>query len=156
MKISIIVAMAENRAIGKDNQLLWHISDDLKRFKKITMGHPILMGRKTYESIGRVLPGRENIIISRQEEFKVEGATVCHAPEDALNACNDAEEVFIIGGAEIYQMFLDRADRIYLSLIHQSYPDADTFFPDYNRDEFQEITYKEHEGDYSVILLERK
>ena len=156
MKISIIVAMAENRAIGKDNQLLWHNSADLKRFKKITMGHPIIMGRKTFESIGKVLPGRQNIIITNQKDYQVEGGSVCHNAEAALQCCDNAEEVFIIGGAQIYQMFLPLADRIYLTLIHQAYPDADTFFPEFDEDDFQEISHERHEGNYSYLVLNRK
>jgi len=156
MKISIIVAMAENRAIGKDNQLLWHISADLKRFKKITMGHPIIMGRKTFESIGKVLPGRQNIIITNQKDYPVEGGSVCHNAEAALQCCDNAEEVFIIGGAQIYQMFLTRTDRIYLTLIHQTYPDADTFFPEYNAENFQQVSCVENEENYSYRILDRK
>lgn len=157
MKISIIVAMAENHAIGKDNQLLWHIPEDLQRFKKITMGHPIIMGRKTFESIGKVLPGRRNIIITRQKDYQVEGATVCHNPEEALKACLDAEEVFIIGGTEIYQMFLPRVDRIYLTQIHESYLDADTFFPDFKQSDFIETKRRDvaEPISYSLIIFKR-
>jgi len=157
MKISIIVAMAENRAIGKDNQLLWHISADLKRFKKITMGHPIIMGRKTFESIGKVLPGRQNIIITRKEEYQVDGGSVCHNPEAALKCCADAEEAFIIGGAEIYRLFLPRTDRIYLTLIHQTYPDADTFFPKFEQADFSETERTDIAEPlcHSFIVLER-
>ncbi len=155
MKISLIVAMAEDRAIGRDNQLLWHISDDLKRFKKITLGHPIIMGRKTFESIGKVLPGRQNIIITRNDEYDIEGGTVCHDSQSVLQCCASEQEIFIIGGAQIYEMFLPLADRIYLTRVHQKYPDADVFFPEFGNNEFREISCEEHEG-YSYLLLERK
>lgn len=155
MRISLIVAMAEDRAIGRDNQLLWHISDDLKRFKKITMGHPIIMGRKTYESIGKPLPGRQNIIITRNPDFAVEGATVCHNAESALASCQSNEEVFVIGGAQIYQAFLPLAHRIYLTQVHATYPDADVFFPELAPTEFQK-QFCEYRGEkYSYLLLER-
>ena len=158
MKISIIVAMAENRAIGKDNQLLWHISADLKRFKKITMGHPIIMGRKTFESIGKVLPGRQNIIISRRKDYQAAGATICHNPEEALKCCDRAEEVFVIGGAEIYQTFFPRADRIYLTQIHETYSEADTFFPEFVRADFIETERVDvtEPINHSFIVLDRR
>ena len=93
--------MGENREIGKDNQLLWHLSEDLKRFKQLTMDHPIIMGRKTHESIGRILPGRKNIVITRQEDYQAPGAHLCYNIEDALKQCDGAEQAFIIGGAAI-------------------------------------------------------
>lgn len=128
MIISIIVAMDDKGGIGKDGKLPWHIPEDLKRFKELTMGHPIIMGRKTHESIGRVLPGRSNIIITRDPDYRVEGATVCHSPEAALQLCDENDEVFIIGGAEVYEQFLHITDKIYVTQIHKRYP-ADTYFP---------------------------
>jgi dihydrofolate reductase len=156
MKISVIVAMGEDRAIGQDNQLLWHHSEDLKRFKAITMGHPIIMGRKTFESIGKVLPGRQNIIITRQKSYQVNGAAVCHDINATLRCCDRCKEVFIIGGAQIYQEFMARVNRIYLTLIHRTYPDADTFFPEFNKDDFQETSREKPEENYSYIMLDRK
>ncbi len=103
MRLSLIVAMSRNRVIGRDNTLPWHLPGDLPRFKAITMGHPIIMGRRNYESIGRVLPGRANIIITRQRDYHVDGATVCHSFDDALTHCAPSDEAFVIGGAEIYR-----------------------------------------------------
>ena len=158
MKVSIIVAMSENRVIGENNQIPWRISSDLKLFKRITMGHPIIMGRKTFESIGRILPGREHFIISRQTTYQVAGATVVSSIEQALELCrNKTDEAFIIGGAEIYRQTLAQADRIYLTQIHKVVS-GDTFFPDFSRDAFREKSKEdlsEGEWSYSVSLLER-
>src|SRR5690242_6914236 len=112
MKISLVVAMSENRVIGVDNHLPWHIPEDLKRFKKITSGHPIIMGRKTFESIGKPLPNRTNIIISRNKDYRAEGTITCHSLADAIHWASQApgnEEIFIIGGGEIFQQALPRA-----------------------------------------------
>ncbi|MFI3119729.1 MAG: dihydrofolate reductase, partial [Methylococcaceae bacterium] len=119
MKISLIVAMASNRAIGLNNQIPWHLSADLKKFKKITMGAPILMGRKTYESIGRPLPGRSNIIISRNPEYRQAGCLVFNDIEQALESCRDHAEVFVIGGSDFYRSMLAVADTLYLTQIHR-------------------------------------
>lgn len=158
MIVSIIVAMDEKGGIGEDGKLPWHISDDLKRFKRLTMGHPIIMGRKTHESIGKVLPGRKNVIITRRQDYQVEGAVICHSPEDALRACAGAEQVFITGGAEIYQLFLPLTNRIYLTRVHQTFPDIDTFFPDWNPALFKEIEREDASGDitYSLVTLEQR
>src|SRR3990172_4917330 len=119
MRLSLIVAMAENRVIGRDNALPWRLPGDLPRFKRITMGRPIIMGRRNHESIGRVLPGRTNIIITRQRDYRVDGAVVCHSFDEAIERCGDADEAFVIGGAEIYRIALPRVDRMYMTLIHQ-------------------------------------
>lgn len=119
--ISFIVAMSENGVIGVDNHLPWNIPEDLKRFKKVTTGHPILMGRKTFESIGKPLPNRTNIIISRNKEYRAEGTVTCTSIEEALEWANKApgsEEIFVIGGAEIFKMALPMAKRIYLTIVH--------------------------------------
>ncbi len=129
MKISIVVAHAANNVIGKDGGLPWHLSEDLKRFKAITMGKPIIMGRRTCESIGRALPGRQNIVISRQSAFKAEGCDVVSCPADALQIAADATEVMVIGGGHIYAQFLCRTDRIYRTLIEAEIA-GDTFFPE--------------------------
>ena len=130
MRLSICVAMAENRVIGKDNKMPWHLSADLRYFKKITMGKPILMGRKTYESIGRPLPGRQNIIISRNPDYQQLGCEVYHSIDSAIDACSGKEELMIIGGASFYQAMLPKASYLYLTRIHKTF-DGDTFFPEF-------------------------
>jgi len=158
IRISAIVAMSLNRVIGKNNQLPWKISEDLKRFKTITTGHPIVMGRKTFESIGRVLPHRENIIISRQMGYRVEGAQVVQSLEGALELCKGkTDEVFIIGGAEIYRLALSQTDRLYLTLIHQEI-EGDAFFPEFARSEFTEVSREDHQDPipYSFLVLDRR
>ncbi|RPH29378.1 MAG: dihydrofolate reductase [Bacteroidales bacterium] len=135
MTISIIVAVAENNAIGYDNHLLWHISEDLKRFKNLTIGHHIIMGRKTYESVGKPLPGRINIVISRQESYSVEGGLIAKSLEEALELAKQDSEVFIIGGAEIYKQALPITDKIYLTRVHAGLV-GDAFFPELNLSEW--------------------
>ncbi len=139
--INIIVAVAENGIIGGDNQLLWHISEDLKHFKKITSGHPVVMGRKTFESLGRPLPNRQNIVITRSD-IEIEGCTVVHSLEEALSLFTPADKVFIIGGAQIYREALSLADRFYLTRVHKEY-EGDTYFPEWDEKEWQMID-KEH------------
>lgn len=131
MKISLVVAMSQNRVIGKNNRLPWHLPEDLKRFRAITLNKPVVMGRKTFDSIGRILPQRENIIVSRQVSLEIPGARVFASLEQALDDCEKKEtpEVMIIGGGEIYRLAFEKADRIYLTLIHQSL-EGDAFFPD--------------------------
>ncbi|HOC35935.1 MAG TPA: dihydrofolate reductase [Tenuifilaceae bacterium] len=138
MVISIVVATSENRVIGKNNQLLWHISEDLKRFKKLTTGHTVIMGRKTFESIGQPLPNRHNIVISRSEGLKFEGCTAAKSLADALEIASTDEEVFIIGGGEVYRQALPLAERIYLTLVHANY-EGDTFFPALNPNEWKVV-----------------
>lgn len=142
--ISIIVAIAENYAIGKDNKLLCHISDDLKRFKKITTGHTIIMGKNTYESLpNKPLPNRRNIVISDNRNDKYNGCEMAYSIEETLEKCSIEDENFIIGGASIYKQFLQYADRLYVTKIHKGF-DADTFFPLINFNEWQ---LSEKEGD---------
>ena len=162
MSISIIVATAEDHAIGKDNQLLWHLPADLKHFKNLTSGHPILMGRKTYDSIGRPLPKRSNIVISRNPDLEIEGCLVFSSIEKGLEEAKTInEDVFIIGGAELYKMALPLTDKIYLTLVHEKF-EADTFFPEIKEDEWLEESREKHESDeknphaYSFITLSRK
>lgn len=127
--LSLIVAMSQNRVIGKNNQLPWHLSEDLRRFKQITMGHPIVMGRKTFDSIGKPLPGRENIVITRDKNFREENVTVMHSVEDFLKwAAKQSREIFVIGGAEIFRLVLPHAQKIYLTLIEKDF-DGDVFLP---------------------------
>lgn len=130
MIISMIAAMANNRVIGKDNDMPWHLPADLKHFKAVTMGKPVIMGRRTYESIGRLLPGRNNIIITRNPDYCVEGALMADTPAKALELAGNVEEVMIIGGGKIYSDFLPRAERLYLTHIDLDV-DGDTQFPDY-------------------------
>lgn len=139
MTLSIIVAMTKDRVIGKDNQLPWHLSEDLKRFKKITMGHPIIMGRKTYDSIGRSLPGRENIVITRNPSYQAEGVTVVHSLDEAIARRSAEEELFVIGGAKIYQVAFPLVNRMYITFIEKPF-EGDTFFPEF-----------ELEKDFTVI-----
>jgi dihydrofolate reductase len=135
--ISFVVAMDENRAIGKDNTLPWHLPADLQYFKKVTMGKPIVMGRKTYESIGKPLPGRENIVVTRHLEYNAEGTTIVHSIDEVLK--KEAEEICVIGGTEIFKMFLPVADRLYITEIHDTF-DADTFFPKLNEEVWTEVS----------------
>ena len=129
MKISLIVAMAENSVIGANNQMPWHLPADLKHFKHITLGKPILMGRKTHESIGKALPGRHNIVLSRDPSFNAKGCTTVHSTETALKAAAiDSGELMVIGGAALYRDFLPDAQSLYMTLIHQQF-EGDTYFP---------------------------
>lgn len=132
---SIIVAVAENDVIGYDNHLLWHISEDLKRFKSLTLGHHIIMGRKTFESIGKPLPGRISVIISRQENLKIEGCIVVNSLDEAFEVAKNDSEAFIIGGGEIYKQALPIVDKIYLTRVHAGFA-GDTFFPELNLSEW--------------------
>ncbi|EPP5328256.1 type 3 dihydrofolate reductase [Vibrio alginolyticus] len=140
MIISMIAAMADNRIIGKDNQMPWHLPADFAWFKRCTMGKPVIMGRKTYESIGRPLPGRLNIVISRDETLKIEGVTTVTSIEQALDVAGDVEEVMIIGGGAIYASCLPMVNKLYVTHIEAAI-DGDTQFPDWG-DEFKE-TYSE-------------
>ena len=159
MPISMIVAMAENRVIGKNNPLPWHLPADLKHFKSITMSKPIVMGRKTYESIGRPLPGRTNIILTRNLNFNVPECEVFSSPEKLL-ATYAAEEIIIIGGANIYSLFLPQANRLYLTRVH-THVDGDTFFPPIDEKEWHEVSREDFAPDgknnysYSFVVLER-
>ncbi len=135
--VSVIVAVAENGVIGSDNQLLWHISEDLKNFKRITSGHPVVMGRKTYESLGRPLPNRENVVITRSD-IEIEGCRVVHSLQEALGLFSPADKVFIIGGAQIYTEAMPLADRLYITRVHKAY-EGDTSFPEWSLDEWQMV-----------------
>lgn len=159
-QISIVVAISENNAIGKDNQLLWHLPADLKHFKNITTGHTIIMGRKTYDSIGKPLPNRRNIIITRQKDLNLEGVEVVNSLEEALSLSKDEEEVFIIGGAEIYKQSVAVSHRIYLTRVHQEF-EADAFFPELDNESWKEVEKVDHLPDeknkfaYTFSTLER-
>jgi dihydrofolate reductase len=137
MRVSLIAALAKNRVIGANGTLPWRLPEDLKRFKALTMGHPIIMGRKTFESIGRPLPGRQNIVVTRNADFAAAGCAVVKSPEAALAACDNAEEAFVIGGAELYRAFLDTADRMILTEIEQVV-EGDAYFPEFERSQWRE------------------
>ncbi|ATP55225.1 dihydrofolate reductase [Pedobacter ginsengisoli] len=160
MILSIVVAIAQNNAIGKNNQLLWHLPADLKHFKQITSGHTIIMGRKTYDSIGKPLPNRRNIVITRNTGLTIEGAEVVTTLEDALALCDNEDEVFIVGGAQIYEQALAKTHRIHLTTVHQNY-DGDTFFPEIDKQVWKVINSEDHAPDeknvvaYTFSTLER-
>ncbi|MFD2245691.1 dihydrofolate reductase [Pontibacter ruber] len=160
--ISIVVAIADNNVIGKDNQLIWHLPADLRHFKQKTMGHPMIMGRKTFDSIGKPLPGRTTIIVTRQEDYTAEGCLVAHSIQEALEKAKELDpQVSIIGGAEIYKQALPFVDVIYLTRVHHTF-DGDTFFPELNEAEWEQISAAPHEPDeknkypYTFIELRRK
>lgn len=138
--MNIIVAIADNGAIGKDNQLLWHISEDLRYFKKVTTGATVVMGRKTYQSIGKPLPGRRNIVISRSVR-QIKGVEIFESIPTFLETINSSySEVFVIGGGELYRELLPYTSKLYLTLVHTTIPDADTFFPEIDYSQWREIS----------------
>ncbi len=146
MTISLIAAVAKKNIIGNDNKLLWHLPADLKHFKEITSGNTVIMGRKTFQSIGKPLPNRKNIIITRQEKFKAEGAEVFHHLKAAIESCAGEPEVFIIGGGEIYRQAINIADKIYLTRIDASF-EGDTKFPEFSLSEWRLTKYIRHRAD---------
>ncbi len=158
--LSIIVAVAENGTIGNDNSLLWHIREDMLRFRRITSGHPVIMGRKTFESIGRPLPNRTNVVVSRQN-IVIEGCTVVHSLEEATAAFPSEEEIFIIGGAQIYAQALPIADKVYLTQVHRDYS-GDTSFPKLDEAAWTEVFREDYErgeefdAPFSFVDYERK
>lgn len=163
MRISIIVAMGLNNAIGKNNALLWHLPNDLKMFKSLTSGHAILMGRKTYESIGRPLPNRNNIVISTNIDLKIEGCTVFSSVSDALSALRSTEatEIFIIGGGQIYNETFHFVDRMYLTKVNENF-EGDVFFPEINFEKWNMISSshfdkdEKHAFDFDFEIWDRK
>lgn len=138
-RLSLIVAIAKNGVIGIDNTLPWHLPEDLKRFKALTMGHHIIMGRKTYDSLGRLLPGRTTVIVTRNHEYKVEGALIAHSLQSALALCKDDDEVFLIGGAELYKAGFDMADKLYITEIDLDVA-GDAHFPEISYAQFREVS----------------
>ena len=161
MQLSIIVAMDINRVIGRGGVLPWHISSDLKNFKKITMGKPILMGRKTHDSIGKPLPGRENIILTNNKKYSAEGCTVKNTLDEVYSYCEEQLELVVMGGAILYSQTLDKADKLYITEVNASV-NGDTFFPEYKSSQWREISRESfnadenNEFDYSFTVLERK
>jgi dihydrofolate reductase len=158
-QLSIIVAVAKNRVIGVNNTLPWHLPEDLKRFKALTMGHHIIMGRKTYDSLGRLLPGRTTVIVSRNTNLKVEGAIVVNSLAEAMQASGHDDEMFLIGGAELYAAGLSVASKLYVTEV-EIRCEGDAFFPEIDASIWQEIAREPHQSDnglaYSYVLYTRK
>jgi len=158
--ISIIVAASANNVIGAEGDLPWRLSDDLKRFKTITMGKPIVMGRKTWDSIGRPLPGRQNIVITRQADFVAEGCDVVASADEAIAATAGADEVMVIGGSQVYSLFLPNAERLYLTRVHADVA-GDAFFPQIDESQWRLVNDEPHSAgdrnafDYSFRIYER-
>lgn len=154
-KISIIAAIGSNRELGKDNKLLWHIPEDMQRFKQLTLGHPVIIGRTTFESLGKLLSERINIIVTRNKNYKAERCIICHSIEEAIKIAKekDQNEIFIIGGGQIYEQGIKYADKLYLTIVEGSF-EADTFFPDYSR--FNKVIYKKEgqNSQYQYTFLE--
>lgn len=158
--ISIIVAIAKNGVIGDKNTLLWHLREDMIHFRTITSGHPVVMGRKTYDSIGRPLPKRTNVVITRDTELQIEGCTMAHSLTEAVEMFDSSEEVFIIGGAQIYNQAMPIADRLYLTIIDKEY-EGDSSFPEIDYNSWRQISCEkfergeEFEYPFSFTTLER-
>lgn len=151
--------MSRNRVIGVNNQLPWHLPEDLKHFRALTMGHAIVMGRKTYESIGRLLPGRKSLIVSRNTDYAVNGAHVVRSLTDAFTLCENESEVFVIGGAELYRTALDYSQRIYMTEINLDV-EGDAYFPPIDASDWKEISRTSHRNEqgieYSFVTLEKQ
>jgi dihydrofolate reductase len=145
-RISLIVAVADNGVIGRDNALPWSLPEDLKRFKRITMGKPILMGRKTFESIGRPLPGRLNIVVTRDRAYARDGVSVVHDVDDALRAAGDAAEIMVIGGADVFRLFLPRATRVHLTRVH-GHVEGNIFWSELDVREWRVVAREERAAD---------
>lgn len=157
--ISMIVARSRNHVIGRDNQMPWKISADLQFFKRVTMGHPVIMGRKTWESIGRPLPGRRNIVVTRNQDLALTGAEVVHSLDEALNSLSEFSRVFVIGGEQLFKQAFDKADRLYITEIDLDVESGDTFFEVPNETAWKEVERTPgSEGDitFNFITLERK
>lgn len=158
MTISMIAAIGKNNELGKGNDLIWHFKEDMKFFKETTMGHSVIMGRKTFESLPKALPGRKNIVITRDSAYSADGICTVSSPEEAIAAA-DTGEVFIIGGGCIYNLFLPKADKLYLTEIEAEEPDADTYFPDFDKNDYtkKEIAHYDVNGTtFSHIVYEKK
>jgi dihydrofolate reductase len=163
IRLSLVVAASENNVIGKDNQLLWHLPNDLKFFKNTTWGMPVIMGRKTYESVGKPLPGRTNIVITRQEDWSAEKVIAVKSMDEAIQQSSsmDAREAYIIGGGEIYKQSMDIADRIYITRVH-AVLEGDTFFPEIDTNKFELISSlpfqadEAHQYAYTFEVWQRK
>lgn len=154
-KISIIAAISSNKALGKNGKIPWHISEDLKRFKSVTSGHVVIMGRKTFESIGRPLPSRINIVVTRVTNYQAAGCLVTHSLDQAIKIAKQKEkkEIFIIGGGQIYEQAISLADKLYLTIVEGNF-EADTFFPDYSQ--FKKVTFEQsgESGNFKYKFLD--
>jgi dihydrofolate reductase len=150
-KLSIIVAVAKKRVIGINNTLPWHLPEDLKRFRALTMGHHIIMGRKTYDSLGRLLPGRTTVIVTRNKDYKLEGALIAHSLQDAIGLCKADDEVFLIGGAELYQEGLKLSNKLYITEIVLDV-EGDAYFPEYSSNEWQESAREAHVSEQGLAF----
>ena len=146
LRLSVIVAMARNRVIGADGRIPWRLPEELKRFKRLTLGHHIIMGRKTWESIGRLLPGRTSVIVTRQRGYRVPGAKVAHSLDEAIAACGPDDEIFVIGGAELYAQALGRAGRLYLTTVDAEVA-GDTRMPDFAAGDWREVAAQSFAAD---------
>jgi dihydrofolate reductase len=161
MHRSLVVAMSRNGVIGRNNQLPWRLPADLAFFKRTTMGHPVIMGRRTYESIGKPLPGRLNIVVTHRKDFGAPGCTVVHSMEEAYRAAGDAPEVAIIGGSAIFEEALPRADTVFLTEVDADV-EGDVFFPSFDRNGFRETELERHAADerhaypFRILRLDRK
>ncbi len=159
MSLSVIVALAKNRVIGVNNTLPWHLPEDLKRFRQLTMGHHIIMGRKTYESLGRLLPGRQTVIVTRNRDYQVEGAHVVHSLEQAIQVSASDSEAFLIGGAELYQQSLPLAKRLYLTQIDAEF-EGDAYFPEIDLNEWDLLEQRSHRSQngwlFHYLIYQRK
>jgi dihydrofolate reductase len=158
-QLSTIVAIANNRVIGINNTLPWHLPEDLKRFRALTTGHHIIMGRKTYESLGRLLPGRITVIVTRNQDYKVAGALVANSLQDAIAQCKGDDEAFLIGGAELYQDGLKLSDKLYITEIDLDVA-GDAHFPDFDRSDWQEMAREAHVSEkglkFNYVTYQRK
>lgn len=146
LMLILIAAAAENNALGKDNDLLWHLPDDFKRFKALTSGHYIIMGRKTFESFPKLLPNRTHVIVTRQPDYKAENCIVVPGLEEAIKACPENEDVYVIGGGEIYGLALPVSDKIELTRVHAEF-EAEAFFPEFSSDEWKLVATEYHPKD---------
>lgn len=154
MILSIISAIGNNNEIGRKNELLWNLPIDMKHFKETTTGHPVIMGQKTFESIGRPLPNRRNIILTLDKEYKKDGIEVAYSMEELdkmLEQAEKDEEFFVIGGGQIYRLFIDKADKLYITHVNKSFPDADTYFPVIDSKKWQVMSEDRHEKDDANI-----
>lgn len=161
MRVSLIVAMSENRVIGRDGQLPWHLSADLRRFKRLTMGHHIIMGRRTFESIGRLLPGRITVVVTHQPDYDAGEALIAHSIDEALRLAANDDEAFVIGGGQVYGQALPTVDRIYLTRVHAEIH-GDAVFPEWQFDAWQVVEQSRHSADeqneyeHSFLVYDRQ
>lgn len=163
MKVSLIAAVANNHVIGRDNQLIWHLPADLKHFKKLTMGHTLIMGRKTFESIGKALPGRKTIVVTTQENYQAKGCEVAGSVDEAMKMIKGEKDVFVAGGAEIYAQTLDlyHTRRLYITRIFANF-EGDTFFPSIDEEKWELVERTDHQADeknpypYSFLIYKKK